>query len=243
MKKRLVFILIFFVFLTSVFSRPQFFFGPSLEWGRMYPSESEYNALKGSIRYYNSNPKIESDRDIVYLTELTPSIALTYVPVADWGVGLSLSVGWGHVLGKNTGLATYGYYNNSWEKRYSYGRDDILKLSAGLRYIRIADEEKYLSFNAFVKYNYTKYMLLKDDLAQGVSARGKEKIELDKHSISLGVGLMERYDKYYFCVDGIINKDIDLDNLSSIKETGYSFYVKASCGIVFTILNENQFMR
>lgn len=242
MKKSLVFILIFFVFLTSIFSRPQFFFGPSLEWGRMYPSESEYKALKESKRYYN--PGQYSVKDIVYLTELIPSVTLTYVPVADWGVGLSLSAGWGHVLGTNTGLATYGYYNdNNSAKRYSYGRDDILKLSMGLRYIRIADEEKYLSFNAFVKYDYTKYMLLKDDLAQGVSAKNKEKIELQKHSISLGLGLMERYDKYYFCVDGIINKDIDLDNLSSIKETGYSFYVKASCGIVFTILNENQFMR
>ena len=241
MKKSLVFILIFFVFLTSIFSRPQFFFGPSLEWGRMFPSESEYKALKESKRYYN--PGQYSVKDIVYLTELIPSVTLTYVPVADWGVGLSLSAGWGHVLGTNTGLSTYGYYNNNSSKRYSYGRDDILKLSMGLRYIRIADEEKYLSFNAFVKYDYTKYMLLKDDLAQGVSAKNKEKIELQKHSISLGLGLMERYDKYYFCVDGIINKDIDLDNLSSIKETGYSFYVKASCGIVFTILNENQFMR
>ncbi len=240
MKKRLVFILIFFVFLTSIFSRPQFFFGPSLEWGRMYPSESEYNnILKKSNRYFNGYLT-----DIEYLAELTPAISLTYVPVADWGVGLSFSAGWGHVLGVNNGVETHGYAT-SWSenRRYSYGRDDILKLSAGLRYIRIADEEKYLSFNAFIKYNYTKYMLLKDDLAQGVSAKNKEKIELDKHSISLGVGLMERYDKYYFCVDGIINKDIDLDNLSSIKETGYSFYVKASCGIVFTILNENQFMR
>ena len=56
MKKRLLILSLFvLIFLSPLFSRPQFFFGGGVEWGKLYMDESEMTKLEGNTRY--SNPK------------------------------------------------------------------------------------------------------------------------------------------------------------------------------------------
>ena len=55
---------------------------------------------------------------------------------------------------------------------------------------------------------------------------------------------MERYDKYYFRIDLGVAKALDFsDGFASLEDSGWSAKVSASFGVVFTILNENEFMR
>ena len=231
MKKIILITIFLLLFSLTLSARPQFFFGSELEWGRVYPGEDEYNSLKQNSRYYN--PDNYSTKDVVYIAELIPRLSLTYIPIADIGLGVNLSLGYGFVTGTNTGNSTYAYYNKSWNYTYQWGSDDIIKLSTGLKYIFTADKEKYLSFNAFLGYEWARYSL--DNEGE------KGRTELDRHSLLLSVGLMERYDKYYFSLDCNVSKP--LNDLQTFFKTGYSFNIRASLGVVFTILKEGEYMR
>ena len=93
MKKRLLILSLFVLILLSpLFSRPQFFFGGGVEWGKLYIGESEKAALSDNDRY--SDPK-----DGAYISHLVPTLEATFIPVADIGVGITCSFGYGGVLG------------------------------------------------------------------------------------------------------------------------------------------------
>ena len=235
MKKRMILLLLVSLALLPLFSRPQFFAGGGLGWGRMYLSENETEILDGNIRYEKGE----------YISDALPFLEFTYLPVADLGLGVSGELGYGRVLGCNDGNTTYS--NN--EKGYSFRTDSILDASLGLRYIQLMAKEKYVSFSAFLQYNYRRYSLVSDvESAKSLWAvkdiSGHERDVISLHSIEAGIGLMERYDKYYFRIDLGVAKALDFsDGFASLGHSGWSAKVSASFGFVFTILNENEFMR
>ena len=101
MKKRLLILSLFvLIFLSPLFSRPQFFFGGGVEWGKLYMNESEMGILNDNNRY--SNPK-----DGAYISHFVPTLETTFIPVADIGVGITCSFGYGGVLGYNNGTTLY----------------------------------------------------------------------------------------------------------------------------------------
>ena len=55
---------------------------------------------------------------------------------------------------------------------------------------------------------------------------------------------MERYDAYYFKLDLSAQKPLDFSNgFDSLSSSGWRVSMSATFGVVFTILNENEFMR
>ena len=93
MKKRLLILSLFvLILLFPLFSRPQFFFGGGVEWGKLYMDESEMTILNGNTRY--NNPK-----DGAYISHFVPTLEATFIPVADIGVGIACSFGYGGGLG------------------------------------------------------------------------------------------------------------------------------------------------
>ena len=138
MKKRLLILSLFVLILLSpLFSRPQFFFGGGVEWGKLYMDESEMTILKGNTRY--SNPK-----DGAYISHFVPTLEATFIPVADIGVGIICNFGYGGVLGYNNGSKLYSSSDNG----YSIFTDSIVDASIGVRYMTVMAKEIYLSFTS-----------------------------------------------------------------------------------------------
>lgn len=231
MKKALV-ILLLVIIPFSLFARPQFFLGCALDWGRMYPSVEEDNILRDegvSNRYYDS--MIGSDDKLDYISNLTPSISLTYIPLSSFGLGVKLSAGYGFVTGRGINGSTYSYYGDSWNNIYSFSDDNLLLLSAGLSYIHLIDSDRYISLGGFAGFEYRAYTLLKNK-------DGDDYFSIKEKLLSLSISLVERYDGFYFSLDARALKDAS----TLLSSSGFSYSVTASIGIVFTILNENQFM-
>ena len=235
MKKKVIAIVCLSLSLIPLFSRPQFFVGGGLGWGRTYVKESETEILDGNERYERAE----------YISDALPFVEFTYLPVADLGLGFSGEVGYGRVLGFNNGNATY----SSSDKGYSFRTDSIIDASLGLRYIQLMAKEKYVSFSAFLQYNYRRYSLISDvtdakTLWATKDISGHDRDVISQHSIEAGIGLMERYDKYYFRIDFGVAKSLDFSRgFSNLGDSGWRAKVSASFGVVFTILNENEFMR
>ena len=157
MKKRLLILSLFvLIFLSPVFSRPQFFFGGGVEWGKLYMNESEISKLEGNTRY--SNPK-----DGAYISHFVPTLEATFIPVADIGVGITCSFGYGGVLGYNNGSKLYSSSDNG----YSIFTDSIVDASIGVRYMTVMAKEKYLSFTSDAQYNYRGYFLSRGPINNG----------------------------------------------------------------------------
>lgn len=231
MKKVLV-ILLFVIISFSLFARPQFFLGCNLDWGRMYPSIEEDTILRdegASNRYYDS--MIGSDDKLDYISNLTPSISLTYIPVSSFGLGVKLSAGYGFVTGRGINGNTYSYFDNSWNNIYSFSDDNLLLLSASLSYIHLVDSDRYISLSGSAGFEYRAYTLLKNK-------GGDDYFSIKEKLLSLSISLLERYDGFYFSLDLRALKDAS----SLFSCDGFSYSVTASIGVVFTILNENQFM-
>ena len=92
MKKRSLIIFLFILFILSpLFSRPQFFFGGGVEWGKLYPGENEKEVLSLNNRFNVSG-------DGAYISHFVPTIETTFIPVADIGLGLTGSFCYGSVL-------------------------------------------------------------------------------------------------------------------------------------------------
>ena len=106
-------------------------------------------------------------------------------------------------------------------------------------------KERYVSFNAYALYNYSRYKLLKGNGSAEYGKRGEREYSLfSQHSISLGVGLMERYDAYYFKLDLSAKKPLDFSNgFDSLSSSGWRVSMSATFGVVFTTLHEYEFMR
>ena len=234
MKKILIFTLIAILSLSSLSARPQFFFGGGVEWGKLYLGENEKEALNANSRY-----KTESDGS--YISSFVPTIEATFIPVFDIGLGLTGSLGVGGVLGFNDGSTLYSSYNRG----YSLQTDNIIDASLGIRYVTLMAKDRYLSFSSFAQYNFRRYHLLKGDAFKQYGKKTKgEYSNLYQHSINIGIGLMERYDAYYFRIDLGAVKPLDFSNgFSSLKDSGWRISMSATFGLVFTILNENEFMR
>ena len=235
MKKRLLILSLFvLIFLSPLFSRPQFFFGGGVEWGKLYMGESEKTTLSDNDRY--SNPK-----DGAYISHFVPTLEATFIPVADIGVGITCSFGYGGVLGYNNGSKLYSSSDNG----YSIFTDSIVDASIGVRYMTVMAKEKYLSFTSYAQYNYRGYFLSKGPVNNGYISKDKGGVSnISQHSISLGIGLMERYDAYYFKIDLSAQKPLSFSSfLDSFNSSGWRMSMSATFGVVFTILNENEFMR
>lgn len=234
MKKLLVVILLFVIFSFSLFARPQFFLGCNLDWGRMYPSEEEDNILRDeglSNRYYDSMVYNTDEKELEFISNLTPSLSLTYIPFASFGLGIKLSAGYGFITGRGINGDTYSYYNNSWDNIYSFSTDNLLLLSAGLSYIHLIDSDRYISLGGFAGFEYRAYTLLKNK-------GGDDFFSIKEKLLSFSVSLLERYDGFYFALDARALKDAS----TLFSSSGFSYSITASIGVVFTILNENQFM-
>ena len=106
-------------------------------------------------------------------------------------------------------------------------------------------KEKYLSFTSYAQYNYRGYFLSKGPVNNGYISKDKGGVSnINQHSISLGIGLMERYDAYYFKIDLSAQKPLSFSSfLDSFNSSGWRMSMSATFGVVFTILNENEFMR
>ena len=235
MKKRILILSLFVLILLSpLFSRPQFFFGGGVEWGKLYMDESEMTILKGNTRY--SNPK-----DGAYISHFVPTLEATFIPVADIGVGITCSFGYGGVLGYNNGSKLYSSSDNG----YSIFTDSIVDASIGVRYMTVMAKEKYLSFTSYAQYNYRGYFLSRGPINNGYISKDNGVVDnINQHSISLGIGLMERYDAYYFKIDLSAQKPLSFSSfLDSFNSSGWRMSMSATFGVVFTILNENEFMR
>ena len=235
MKKRSLIIFLFIlIILSPIFSRPQFFFGGGVEWGKLYMNESEMGILNDNNRY--SNPK-----DGAYISHFVPTLEATFIPVADIGVGITCSFGYGGVLGYNNGSKLYSSSDNG----YSIFTDSIVDASIGVRYMTVMAKEKYLSFTSYAQYNYRGYFLAKDPVNKGYISKDNGVVDnINQHSISLGIGLMERYDAYYFKIDLSAQKPLSFSSfLDSFNSSGWRMSMSATFGVVFTILNENEFMR
>ena len=205
-----------------------------MKWGRLYVNEEDENTLLHNPRY--------EEGGVEYVADILPYIEFTYVPSVDIGLGITGEVGWGGVLGFNNSLYTYRYG----EYGYNFRTDGIFDASVGLRYFTLMDKERYLTFSSALLYNYRRYSLYHPE------ENGKRADELfviwnlspyafdtlSYHSLSLKLGLMERYDGYYFRVDAELSKD-----LNAFLSSSFRFSVSASFGFVFTILKENEFMR
>ena len=219
MKKRLLILSLFVLILLSpLFSRPQFFFGGGVEWGKLYMGESEKAAFSDNDRY--SDPK-----DGAYISHFVPTLEATFIPVADIGVGITCSFGYGGVLGYNNGSKLY----SSSDYGYSIFTDSIVDAS----------------FTSYAQYNYRGYFLSKGPVNNGYISKDKGGVSnINQHSISLGIGLMERYDAYYFKIDLSAQKPLSFSSfLDSFNSSGWRMSMSATFGVVFTILNENEFMR
>ena len=234
MKKRVVLLIAMTLVLLPLFSRPQFFLGGGVKWGRLYVSEEDENTLL-------HNPRYEEGR-VEYVADILPYIEFTYVPSVDIGLGITGEAGWGGVLGFNNSLYTYRYG----EYGYNFRTDSIFDASVGLRYFTLMDKERYLTFSSALLYNYRRYSLYhpgengkRADELFGIWDLSPYAFDtLSYHSLSLKLGLIERYDGYYFRVDAELSKD-----LNSFLSSSFRFSVSASFGFVFTILKENEFMR
>ena len=187
------------------------------------------------------NP-IYNNVGVEYVSDILPYIEFTYVPSVDIGLGITGEAGWGGVLGFNNSLYTYRYG----EYGYNFRTDGIFDASMGLRYFTLMDKERYLTFSSALLYNYRRYSLYhpgengkRADELFGIWDLSPYAFDtLSYHSLSLKLGLMERYDGYYFRVDAELSKD-----LNAFLSSSFRFSVSASFGFVFTILKENEFMR
>ncbi len=234
MKKRVVLLIAMTLVLLPLFSRPQFFLGGGVKWGRLYVNEEDENTLLTNPRYNNGG--------VEYVADILPYIEFTYVPSVDIGLGITGEAGWGGVLGFNNSLYTYRYG----EYGYNFRTDGIFDASVGLRYFTLMDKERYLTFSSALLYNYRRYSLYhpgdngkRADELFGIWDLSPYAFDnLSYHSLSLKLGLMERYDGYYFRVDAELSKD-----LNAFLSSSFRFSVSASFGFVFTILKENEFMR
>ena len=234
MKKRVVLLIAMTLVLLPLFSRPQFFLGGGVKWGRLYVNEEDENTLLHNPRY--------EEGGVEYVADILPYIEFTYVPSVDIGLGITGEAGWGGVLGFNNSLYTYRYG----EYGYNFRTDGIFDASVGLRYFTLMDKERYLTFFFSFFYNYRRYSLYHPEVngkraavLYGIWDLSPYTFDtLSYHSLSLKLGLMERYDGYYFRVDAELSKD-----LNSFFSSSFRFSVSASFGFVFTILKENEFMR
>lgn len=234
MKKRVVLLIAITLVLLPLFSRPQFFLGGGVKWGRLYVNEEDENTLLHNPRYSNGG--------VEYVADILPYIEFTYVPSVDIGLGITGEAGWGGVLGFNNSLYTYRYG----EYGYNFRTDGIFDASVGLRYFTLMDKERYLTFSSALLYNYRRYSLYhpgedgkRADELFGIWDLSPYAFDtLSYHFLSLKLGLMERYDGYYFRVDAELSKE-----LSDFLSSSFRFSVSASFGFVFTILKENEFMR
>ena len=236
MKKRILILLFTLLFVVSpLIARPQFFFGGGVEWGKLYPGENEKEILSHNNRF---NVSEEGS----YISHFVPSIEATYIPVADIGLGLTGSFGYGSVLGYNNGNDSITATSNGF---LGFLNDSVLDASIGIRYMTVMAKERYVSFNAYALYNYSRYKLLEDNDSVEYGKRGESECSaFSQHSIYLGVGLMERYDAYYFKLDLSAKKPLDFSNgFDSLSSSGWRVSMSATFGVVFTILNENEFMR
>lgn len=243
--KKIKVIIVMLVFISlSLYARPQFFVGAGVKGGRMYPSEYVMTDLKNNARYSSTSVGID------YIFYIVPEAEFTFIPAASFPLGLTMDIGYGFVSGRNDGKNSYSYalksngenYNSS--DNYRYGSDDVLSLSAGLRYIHLAVSEKYFSLTGFITYNYDRFSLSKIPLGKGSKGSEKDTLVINEHSLSLGLGIMGRYDKSYLKVESEIRKDIDWEKgLSSLLDPGYTLTISVSVGFVFTILKNNEFMR
>ena len=236
MKKMILILLFTLLFVVSpLIARPQFFFGGGVEWGKLYPGENEKEIL-------SQNNRFNVSEEGSYVSHFVPSIEATYIPVADIGLGLTASIGYGGVLGFNNGSDSITATTTG---LLSFLNDSLLDASCGIRYMTVMAKDRYLSFNAYALYNYSRYKLIKGNAGIEYGKRGEgEYSSFSQHSISLGVGLMERYDAYYFKLDLSAQKPLDFSNgLDSLSSSGWRITMSAKFGVVFTILNENEFMR
>lgn len=237
--KRIKVIIVMLVFISlSLAARPQFFVGGAVKGGRMYPSDYVMTDLKSNERYIKGSSKID------YIFYIVPEVEFTFIPAASFPLGLTMDIGYGFVSGRNDGKNSYSYAVDNSSDNYRYGSDDVLSLSAGLRYIHLAVSEKYFSLTGFITYNYDRFSLSKIPLGKGSKGSEKDTLVISEHSLSLGLGIMGRYDKSYLKVESEIRKDIDLEKgLSSLLDPGYTLTISVSVGFVFTILKNNEFMR
>ncbi len=229
MKRRFVILLLVFTVL-SLSARPQFFVGGGVEWGRIHPSTLFSSALEGNERYYSG--------DFTYAATLVPKVELTVLPYADVPVGLTCDFGYGFVTGVNRNGSTSSSYD------YRYGSDGVLHLSGALTYIHLARSEKYFSVSGTLGYSWNRYTLSKNGTERGKKAMSDDTV-INQHTVSVGVGMIGRYDAQYFSLSCELGKDMDFEKgISSLwSGKGYSFTVSMSFGCVFTLLNQNQFMR
>lgn len=246
--KKMVVLIMLLLLAIPLFSRPQFFLGGGVGWGRLTIGENQSTKLSSNIRYE------EGDKTkMKYIADFIPHLELTVLPSADLGLGLSGKIGYGRVMGHNDHYETYGSddkysVGDSWYYYgYSFRTDSILDASVGLRYINEVRRERYLSFSASLLYNYKLFTLYNPSLNSGIAAdrlSGKKDIHgfdvFSIHSLILGLSLMERYDANYFRIDFDMEKELDFSSFSS---SSYRWSVTASFGVVFTILSENEFMR
>ena len=244
MKKRIILIIMVFAVL-SLSARPQFFVGGGAEWGRVHPTESMLSTMKTNERYYISTGKYA--RDFKYFSFLIPKLGLTVIPYTDFPLGLTVEGGFGYVTEVSTGTSDHSNApdTSKGSDYYRYGSDNIILVSGGLTYIHLADSDKYFSVGASLKYNWNRYILSNVRLIKGDRIKERNDMIIDEHSVSVGIGMMGRYDAEYFRLDAALRKDLDFEKgVSSLFDgDGYSFSISMTFGYVFTILNEHQFMR
>lgn len=236
MKKIITFLMIFVLALLSLSARPQFFFGTGAEWGRIYPDGETKTLLESNARYGGR---------IYYISFIVPEAEFTFLPYADFPLGITVCGGYGFVSGLHTGSTSYSYNPSSYADNFRYGADDVYSVTGGLRYTHLADSDKYFSFTFSALYSWERFTLNSVNPGKGKKVNDKDKMTFDLNSVSVGFGIMGRYDKSYFKVDCSLRKDIDLEKgISSLLEgEGYSVMLSATIGIVFTFLTSNQFMR
>ena len=225
----------------SLSARPQFYFGTGAEWGRLYPSESMKTDLGENGRYRDN---------VYYLSYIVPGAEFTFIPYADFPLGITLKGGYGFVTANNNGKtsSSYAYNENgnyNYSDNYRYGSDDIISLSGGLTYTFLADSDRYFSFTFSALYGWNRFNL---DAVSTVKGTRKGEIEVmtsDVHSVSLDFGIMGRYDKSYFRIGCDIRKTLNPEKgiTGFFDADGYSVTIAATIGIVFTFLQSNQFMR
>ena len=243
MKKRIILIIMVFAVL-SLSARPQFFVGGGAEWGRVHPTENMLSVLKGNERYFKNETW-----ELKYFSFLIPKLGLTVIPYTDFPLGLTVEGGFGYITETSTGRYSYNFspVRNSvgGYDYYRYGSDNVILVSGGLTYIHLADSDKYFSVSASLKYNWNRYILSNDVLDKWKKVKERNDMVIDEHSVSVGIGMMGRYDAEYFRLDAALRKDLDYEKgVSSLFDgDGYSFSISMTFGYVFTILNEHQFMR
>jgi hypothetical protein len=236
MKRIITLLAVLALALASLSARPQFYFGTGAEWGRLYPSESMKADLGENGRYGDN---------VYYLSYIVPGAELTFIPYADFPLGITLKGGYGFVTARNNGNTSYSYNPSSYSDNYRYGSDDIISLSGGITYTFLADSDRYFSFTFSALYGWDRFNL---DAVSTVKGTRKGEIEVmtsDVHSVSLDFGIMGRYDKSYFRIGCDIRKTLNPEKgiTGFFDAEGYSVTIAATIGIVFTFLQSNQFMR